>query len=182
MHAQPFKGYDSLNTECHSCGYIRLESDLEPPWQCPGCKKAYNKTSKKPDEELSYSREELADKNRSFIESARKENLAEVSRSRTAFIPFIAFFLGLAIAFASDLNELVLGVWFLFLFLIFTWTTWEMHVHGYFGGDDIQLSFYPISDRKEDHPFLYYSTIFAEMCGALASFGIGLYFLIRASL
>ncbi len=29
--------------ECPACGYVRLESDDAPEWQCPDCKRAYNK-------------------------------------------------------------------------------------------------------------------------------------------
>ncbi len=29
--------------ECPACGYVRQETDDAPDWQCPNCKRAYNK-------------------------------------------------------------------------------------------------------------------------------------------
>jgi len=31
---------------CPACGYLRQPTDTAPPWQCPHCQKAYNKTAR----------------------------------------------------------------------------------------------------------------------------------------
>ena len=59
---------------CGACNHVRKPTDTGPDWQCPGCRKAYSKTSSTP-ESIKQQRREARQRERQAKEERKQDEM-----------------------------------------------------------------------------------------------------------
>ena len=161
--------------ECASCNYVRRESDTAPEWQCPACKKAYNKTKR---EEIVYTKQELSQKNKTFRknEALRKEFENPKYSYPIGFLIIVLVLTFFVFVEPDESSYVYQSLFYFVVFVVVLYHTSRMIKYGLYDGSG---DYWGGDGTRNGSPVAFYTSVASGVAIAISTLGYGIYLLAK---